>query len=258
MNFLENIIISNVMRTAVVHYKTHDKSKMNRRPAYGLAFALDGKISYLHNSTEINLFGSRVVLIPQGAAYEAVCTKEGSFAVINFHTVQELDTSEFILFETPKIDAVRNEFWTLHNSIINNSTHKNYNNLSIVYKILSLLSDNFEKHNTPPSLSKALSFIKNNISNPELSNPQIAEHAGISEVYLRKLFSSHLSVSVNKYIQDLRIEKAKKLLSETTTSITKISEKCGFSCIYYFCRSFKNKTGLTPTEYRNEAPSGLF
>lgn len=258
MNFLENIVVSSIMSAVVVHYKNQDKSKMNSRPVHGIAFALNGSMSYFHNEKEIILCGNRVVLIPQGATYEVVCSKGGSFAVINFSAASSLDISEFVTLETPNIDIIRNDFWAIYNSYINNQTHKTYNNFSLLYKIFSLLDVAAEKQSLTPAVIKAVSFIKNNITNPELTNTQIAEYAGISEVYLRKLFSAHLSTSVNKYIQDIRIEKSKKLLSETNLCITEISEKCGFSSIYYFCRSFKNKTGLTPTEYRNEAPSGLF
>ncbi|MFQ9800805.1 MAG: helix-turn-helix domain-containing protein [Clostridia bacterium] len=44
-------------------------------------------------------------------------------------------------------------------------------------------------------------------------------------------------------------KRAKSLLTNGTHTITSISEECGFSSLYHFCRVFKDKTGMTPTEY---------
>ena len=77
----------------------------------------------------------------------------------------------------------------------------------------------------------------------------LAKKLGISEVYLRKLFSVHYGTSPRQFIIDMRIQKAKSLLTNGTHTITSISEECGFSSLYHFCRTFKDKTGMTPTEY---------
>ena len=97
----------------------------------------------------------------------------------------------------------------------------------------------------------ALQYMENNISDPALSNSVLAAKANISEVYFRKLFVSQYGISPKQYILDVRIEKAKELLSDGAKKITSISEECGFSSIYHFSRSFKEKTGFTPTEYMN-------
>ncbi|MBR3994676.1 MAG: helix-turn-helix transcriptional regulator [Clostridia bacterium] len=47
----------------------------------------------------------------------------------------------------------------------------------------------------------------------------------------------------------MRIQKAKFLLANGVLTITAISEECGFSSLYHFCRIFKEKTGFTPSEY---------
>lgn len=49
----------------------------------------------------------------------------------------------------------------------------------------------------------------------------------------------------------MRLDMAKQLISQTNESVTNISEQCGFSNVYHFCRIFKEKTGYTPLNYRN-------
>ena len=95
----------------------------------------------------------------------------------------------------------------------------------------------------------AINFIKNNISNPELSNLLISQNINISEVYLRKLFAAKYNISPKQYILDVRMQKAKRLLTESEYSISAIAEECGFSSVYSFSRAFKEKIALSPTEY---------
>lgn len=258
MNFLENIIVTKIEHVLIANYKVHEKTKMNMRPWYGIAFALEGELIYSHNSKKIHLFDNQVVVLPKNSTYEVDCTKAGSFAVINFLTTEELDIEDFIATEIKNIDSFKKEFAIMHKSFLLDSAQKKYENLSSLYKMFSVLTNSFDKKRMPSALSSALRYIDDSIHCPDLCNTQIAESIGISEVYLRKLFSNNLSVTVNQYIQNKRIENAKMLLVETPWHITEISEKCGFSCIYYFCSSFKRKTGYTPTQYRNNNARGFF
>ena len=101
-------------------------------------------------------------------------------------------------------------------------------------------------------LLPAIEFIEKNYHNPNLSNGQLAEKCNISEVYFRKLFTKHQSCTPKQYISEIRLQKAKQLLSENTLKVSAIAEKCGFSSANHFWRFFKEKTGLTPTEYAKQ------
>ena len=61
-------------------------------------------------------------------------------------------------------------------------------------------------------------------------------------------------MTVMDYVLKTRIMMAKELLSNGLTSVTEISEACGFSSISYFSQAFKNLTGTTPLKYRKEHP----
>jgi AraC-like DNA-binding protein len=123
--------------------------------------------------------------------------------------------------------------------------NKKLKQFQLLYSILEKL--NSEQSNTP--LSSIISYIETHISNSNITNNFLAQKMGISEVYLRKLFISHLGITPKQYILDLRIKTAQQLLISTSESITEISEKCGFTSVYHFCRIFKLKTSFTPTQY---------
>lgn len=59
--------------------------------------------------------------------------------------------------------------------------------------------------------------------------------------------------TINEFVIDKRISVSKKILEFTNISIEELSEKCGFSSQSYFTRTFKKKTGLSPTQYRKQA-----
>ena len=73
--------------------------------------------------------------------------------------------------------------------------------------------------------------------------------------FLRKsqlslLFKSTLGISPIKYLNELKIAEAKKLLRDDAYSVSQIAEMLGFSCIHSFSRSFKTVTGFSPSEYK--------
>ena len=93
-------------------------------------------------------------------------------------------------------------------------------------------------------------MISNNYGDATLTNASLAAKCNVSEVYFRKLFTRHFGISPKQFIIDLRIQKAKQLLAEGAWSVSVVSETCGFSNPYHFCRLFKKRTGITPSEYR--------
>ncbi|HCB95522.1 MAG TPA: hypothetical protein DEP65_07825 [Ruminococcus sp.] len=252
MNFIENIVVTEITHILASPLKKHDKTKMNARPWYGIIFPLDGELIFSHKLKQISLTDNRVVFVPRNTTYEIRCTKSGSFGVINFLTADELCVSDLVQIGTSNIQVLRDSFFKMYDLVDSVMPQKIYTQMSLLYKIFSILSSDSYSKNIPSVLLNALSYIDANIASPTLCNTEISKNANISEVYLRKLFSDNLLISVNRYIQDKRIAKAKRLLSETSLSISEISENCGYSSVHYFCNSFKCKTGDTATQYRNK------
>lgn len=84
-----------------------------------------------------------------------------------------------------------------------------------------------------------------------LTIQQIAEEMGVSYSNLRKLFKEITGISPALYQQDLKLQRAKELLSTTNLSIKEIAYCLNFESPDYFSSKFKIKTGLKPSEYRS-------
>jgi AraC-like DNA-binding protein len=95
----------------------------------------------------------------------------------------------------------------------------------------------------------AVAYLEANLSDPTLDNEMLAKQANISEVYFRQLFLKQFGITPRQYIINARIAKAKQLLSSGNKKISAVAEECGFQSVYHFCRCFKDRCGMTATEY---------
>lgn len=97
--------------------------------------------------------------------------------------------------------------------------------------------------------AKTLDHINQHIGET-LTVDDICSAIHMSKYHFCRRFKESIGLTVMEYILQTRLTLAKNMLVKESTSITHISEACGFSNISYFCRVFKEDTGMTPLEYR--------
>lgn len=112
-------------------------------------------------------------------------------------------------------------------------------------------------------LSKNRDFSKSNIVT-QINNAKIAVHENISTITpeslaeitcmsyskFRKVFKEYTGFSPSQYIQEIRINMAKEMLTNTTMSIKEIAFELGYENKDYFFTVFKKVAGTTPINYR--------
>ena len=99
------------------------------------------------------------------------------------------------------------------------------------------------------NMQKILRYIDAHYSDPELSVSSIAEEFFYVPSYLTRLFKKYASVNPNKYITQLRMEKAVNLLANRELSIEQISVLVGYKNPFYFSKEFKRQYGVSPSRY---------
>ncbi|MEG0454796.1 MAG: AraC family transcriptional regulator, partial [Bacteroides sp.] len=100
-------------------------------------------------------------------------------------------------------------------------------------------------------IKKLNSIINTNIDNPQLDVAFLMQEMAISRTPLYNKIKALTCIGVNDYINNIRIAQAKELLAQTDKSITEISDLTGFSYQRYFSTIFKQATGVSPSQYRN-------
>lgn len=82
----------------------------------------------------------------------------------------------------------------------------------------------------------------------------MADECGVSKQYAMRLFKKYYNVTVTRYINNYKLQKAKKLLKYTDLNIIEIAYSLGFSKPSYFCRIFQKAYNLLPGKYRKDSP----
>jgi AraC-like DNA-binding protein len=251
-NPFERITVSKTESVSTIKHQRGATVTIENRFAYGVSFCISGKITYTHNGKKYVSDPSHAIFHPKGQSYTFRCDESGEFLVINFQCTEDFNSTEFYSANISSLALYVNDYNTLERLQLLKKSDSRIKSLAVLYSILSRLAAESQNQNINTYLATALITIENNLQDPMLDVTRLAEISGISEVYLRKLFSKTLGVSPKQYLIDLRMSKAKQLLKNTQLPITQISEKCGYQNIYHFSRTFKATTGYSPTEYRSK------
>lgn len=97
-------------------------------------------------------------------------------------------------------------------------------------------------------------YVYSNISDENLSLEMVSRHFGYSAEHFSRKFKQMTGSTFQSYLADVRMERAKELLSSTGNSIAWVSDHVGFKDPAYFSKVFKKHTGLLPKEYKNHIP----
>lgn len=93
-------------------------------------------------------------------------------------------------------------------------------------------------------------LINENIGMPQLSREWLANAVFLNPDYISRLFKKETGLLISEYLQQQRIEYAKKLLLHTNKSVTDIALAVGYSNISYFSTTFKKSLKMGPAEFR--------
>ena len=116
---------------------------------------------------------------------------------------------------------------------------------------LSFRSDQ-SSHERVVILQQARAFLEENFSDPKLKMSQIAERFNLSPGYFSTSFRQEFGETFQDYLGDLRIKHAKELLATTNLKCSVIAFQCGYNDAHYFSFVFKNKTGISPQQFRTQ------
>ena len=99
------------------------------------------------------------------------------------------------------------------------------------------------------AVQKALDLIRTRIQDPPTLG-ELASFAGLSRTYFSPVFKEVVGTGLQNYFIQARINKAKDLLGDINLTVKQVAYAVGFRDPNYFCRAFKQKMGVSPTNWR--------
>lgn len=147
-----------------------------------------------------------------------------------------------------KILAKIEEIFSYKVNIICSERFFSINEIKRTYKNYVSCYENKLVNIESKAIKDALQYIEEHY-NEKITLEVLAKELYLNESYLSKLFKKEIGLNFSDFLNNIRIEKSKKLLLENNYKIYEIADKVGFSNSKYFISVFKNKTGKTPKEY---------
>lgn len=168
----------------------------------------------------------------------------------------ELYEQKLFHFSAPMQIKIEKMFCEMLEEYNKNVLYKEIILQGMLYRLLTTIYENklnvsitrYKSPLTEPIL-KAIYYIENNYDK-NITLERMAKEAHFSCSYYSRLFSSQLGMSFTEYVSNVRINHVKRLLIQTNKSIMEIAFDTGFCHGDYLSSRFKNKIGMTPSEFR--------
>jgi len=104
---------------------------------------------------------------------------------------------------------------------------------------------------TPKTLRDAIGLMSDHLEEP-FSVPEIAKRVGLSQRQLQRLFANHTGMSPIRYYRDIRLDRARGLVTQTDMPVLEVALACGFFSPEHFSRAYRLRFGIAPREDRVE------
>ena len=103
-------------------------------------------------------------------------------------------------------------------------------------------------HSENEIIRRAQMYVSTHIRE-KLTVPLLARQVDVSPSYLTALFHKNLQISPGEYIRRIKLQESKQMIRENNLNFTEIAAELQYSTVHHFSRQFKEKFGITPTEY---------
>ncbi|WP_221739977.1 GlxA family transcriptional regulator [Stutzerimonas xanthomarina] len=106
-------------------------------------------------------------------------------------------------------------------------------------------------HTIPIAMTQAIKLMETHLEDV-ISIPDISERVGISQRQLDRLFRQIAHKTPALYYRDIRLDRARGLVTQTSMPLTKVGVASGFPNQSHFCRAYRERFGITPSQDRHE------
>lgn len=245
-----------------------------------ICIPIENEYKYIANGKSFVINPGDILFMPPGMLHEIECQNEGCRFIYLFAIDFIKDLYEFSFltdfFSEPRLineasfPQVYGKIYSAFMSI--NDQYFMYTNMVLempiyaklleIFSLLASINPQFapirtEDDKTKSKYEKFRSLINHINSHymEEITLEWAADYAGFSKYHFSRLFKDYTDVTFADYLMHRRMQAARILLSDTSSTVTEIAFQTGFNNLTSFTRSFRNATGMTPSEFRQTQQS---
>jgi len=250
---LSSLTVKKICAVNRINKSTSHTTQRNNRNCWAISVKLMGKTTYRSGGKEYISDPEHIVLLPKGSSYKPIFEKFGECFMVEFEADYTGEAPDIASYHVGRKHDFANKAIHLEHIWTFKKPAYEFFCISGLYELLAKLHETelsgYYSSSKYKIIEPAVKYLEENYANPDLSSDDMARVSGISSVYFRKIFSTVFGQSPMRYLQSVRMEKAKDMLTGEYMPITDIAESVGFNSIYHFSKTFKKITGYTPTEY---------
>lgn len=252
----DNLIISSINNIVYVAPGT-GKSVHTNRPFHGLAYFPETSAKFIFDTGKIvEHSGQCIIYLPKYSNYRVSYSQNrGSTScyAINFDLADDMLQEAFAI-PLRANTKTKTLFLTCEKTWVERRAGYYTKCMSQLYGIIYLmqteLNSSYISASQKEKLTNAVEYIHSHYLTEEISITHLASLCNMSETYFRRLFHNLYHTSPIKYINSLKIARAKELIISDMYSIQEVATLSGFYDDCYFRKIFKRETTLSPNEYR--------
>lgn len=251
-NFMEyNFNIEKIVVACYVPPKGGTPIHKNRS-SHGLVLHTSGERYYDFDGTKVPAMPNDILYLPKNSDYIVKSIISGGCYAINFDISETIDLKPFS-FRVKNASSFLNSFTQAERVWRTKSSGYELKCKAELYNTIYNLRKEFElgyiSKGVSDKIKPAIDYIHQEYINGNIEIARLARLCGISETYFRRIFQKTFGISPIKYINNLKITRAKELISSGLYTVSEVAELSGFYDECYFSREFKKTVGICPSEY---------
>ncbi len=248
---LSDLIVRDVRSSARTYSAAGSGQHIDGRVCWAAILKIEGKTVYHFDGQTLVSDAHHPVLLGAGSRYTWECVEAGDFLVVNFDC--DRPGNALFGFDLPDNTVFLKNFLRIEKNRAASPAARKLADKQCLYAILSGLmsaqAPPYVDSGKQERLAPAVAYLTQQYSDRDICVGRLAALCGISEVYFRKLFTDTFGVPPMRYLQKLRIAKAKEMLRGDHGSVGEIAESVGYPDIYQFSKIFRREVGLPPSRY---------